>query len=152
MRARIIILLALCAVIGCQTLPTGKVTKVAGKKYEERQLRLGPFPLWKVVLEVKSPLQETRSTIRKPAEWCLWIATPVALVAFALTVAVHAPPLQKKLFGVAVVAGLVCVGATAILIATTSMWVLVLGIVGLGAWVCYHHRDSGLLFKKGAAQ
>jgi hypothetical protein len=122
----------------------------ATHKVDEKKL-LGQ-PILSTAEPVISASAQTKISIRKPAEWCLWVGTPVALVAFALTIAVHDPPLQKKLFGVWVVAGLVCVGATAILIATTSMWVLVLGIVGLGAWVCYHHRDSGLLFKKGAAQ
>ena len=148
MRVRILILLALCAVIGCQSFPLGPVRKVAGKKYEERQLRLGPLPLWKTWTVVPSKTEATRSAIRKPAEWCLWAGTPIALVAFALTVVLHDPPLQKKLLGVAIVAGLVCAGSTAILLATTSLWIVVLLLVALGALVAWRYWDSGLV-KKG---
>jgi len=140
---------ALVALFGCLSVPTGKVRKVGKDTYTEVRKEVPGLPFlgysrWE---KKQSPMEETKKILQAPAKWTLYVAVPVSLIAFALTLVSQAPPIQKKAGSVAILGGLVCAGATAYLLATTYMWLLIVALVAAGAALMYNYKDRGILFR-----
>jgi len=110
--------------------------------------------------KLPSKADRALASIAGPAKYILWISTPIALIAFALTLAIQCPVIQKqtgtviqcpviqKQTGtVSVAAGLVSAGATAIIVATAYWWLLVLFLIIGGVTVMIKYKDRGILLK-----
>ena len=137
------------AIYGCHSVKTGRSRDIGGKPHVEvrRQAPGLPFLYYTAWNPVPSKADETRNTLRAPARWLLWVAMPIAIISFALTLVSQAPPVQKLGGTISVVAGLCCAGATAWLLATTYMWLLVVALVGAAAALMYNYKDKGILFR-----
>jgi hypothetical protein len=125
------LIVTLC-LTSCATVPRTDmpVKKDARGKMEPVQDRLLGIPIGAPYYRpIATVADKAQASIQRPAIWLLGISLPMGIVAFACALVLQCPSITKKCASVAAMALVVAVGATAWLLASMYMWVLIPAVV-----------------------
>lgn len=145
------LMVAICTIEACTTVDRPDLPTPSGYKMEQDRL-LGVLPMKPYMVSKPTKAQVARTIIQRPAIVVLSVCLPIALLAFAASIALQNPSLTKKLSIVAITAFIAAFSAAVWIMA--SMYVVVGGaaLAGLGALAYFKFHGTGFKWHKEEAE